>query len=603
MTTAPVFLKRLGKPPSAADLRRRNWLIVHEDQLSDGIGPLKSEPAESLGIVLIESRHKASLRPYHRQRLAIQWANQRHFALEQRQRGVAVHYVFGERPLREEIPAALAKLGVERARMLTPAERETRADLMPLIRDKTLELVRHDGWLTTHEDFQASHSGPPWRMDSFYRFVRRKTGILMEGPGKDKFLGGKVSFDTENRKPYAGPPGDPPPATPPTFSPDEITAEVLAMVARDFAHHPGTLDEKSVPATLADAEALWAWALKRCLPHFGPYEDAMTVRSTTLFHTRVSTLMNLHRLLPARIVADAEKADIPLASKEGFIRQILGWREFVRHVHIATDGFRKLPGGKHASADPPCGPVPGDGGYARWAGKPWPLPAGIKAGDAPDTGGAAPHYLACEQSPSAPLPPAFWGAPSGLKCLDTVVASVWAEGWSHHITRLMVLSNIATLLDISPRELTDWFWVAYTDAWDWVVEPNVLGMGTYALGEVMTTKPYIAGSAYIDKMSDYCDSCAFVPGKTCPIGPMYWGMLDRHREQLKDNARLFMPMRSLAKRTDAQRAADAAVTAVVREVLINGQKLTPATLAQRTAASGGEKAPSKATGKGRGKPA
>ena len=119
----------------------------------------------------------------------------------------------------------------------------------------------------------------------------------------------------------------------------------------------------------------------------------------------------------------------------------------------------------------------------------------------------------------------------------------------------------------------------------------------------MTTKPYVAGTAYIDRMSDYCEGCAFVPGKTCPIGPMYWAMLDRHREQLKDNARLFMPMRSLAKRTDAQRAADAAVTAVVREVLINGQKLTPATLAQRTAASGGEKAPPKATGKGRGKPA
>ncbi|NIT96742.1 MAG: deoxyribodipyrimidine photolyase, partial [Actinobacteria bacterium] len=195
----------------------------------------------------------------------------------------------------------------------------------------------------------------------------------------------------------------------------------------------------------------------------------MSTRSTGLFHTRISSLLNLHRLHPGRVVREVAELDVPLASREGFIRQVLGWREFVRHVHVATDGLRRIPDQAVESRA-----APGDAGYERWAGQPW-------AGSAPGgiDGGAAPSLLGAD----GPLPPAFWGTPSGLHCLDSVVSDVWREGWSHHITRLMVLSNLATLLDVEPRELADWFWVAYTDAYDWVVEPNVLGMGTFAAGD------------------------------------------------------------------------------------------------------------------------
>ena len=160
-----------------------------------------------------------------------------------------------------------------------------------------------------------------------------------------------------------------------------------------------------------------------------------------------------------------------------------------------------------------------------------------------------------------------------MKCLDQVVQDVWNHGYSHHITRLMVLSNIATLLDISPRELTDWFWVAYTDAYDWVVEPNVLGMGTYALGGLMTTKPYVSGSSYIDKMSDYCKDCQFDPKTNCPIKFLYWAFLGRHKDKLKKNPRMSIVYRSLEKRSSSQQKYDDKIFQETIQTLRSGKKL------------------------------
>lgn len=539
----------------AAKAGARRWCYVHEDQLHERLGPWGKMKAGEAGMVLVEHWFKAGLRPYHRQRLALVWANQRQFALEQAARGVAVRYVVSERPLREALAPVIKELGPLAG--MTPAEREARADVAALVEAGGLTLAEHDGWLTSTADFRAAAPKPPYRMDAFYRHVRRRTGILMEADGR--YVGGKLSFDAENRERWDG---LPPAPEPPRFEADGVTREVAALVEDRFARHPGRLDAASLPATREDAAALWAWAREACLAEFGPFEDAMSVRSRGMFHTRISALMNLHRLLPREVVREAAGAEIPLASKEGFIRQILGWREFVRHVHEATDGFRELPGGPA-----PRLAAPGDGGYARWAGRAWETP---KAGAA-DVGSAAPSFLGSDGA----LPPAFWGAASGLACVDEVVRGVWEEAWSHHITRLMVLGNVASLLDVSPRELTDWFWVAYADAWDWVVEPNVLGMAQFALGGLMTTKPYVAGSAYIARMSDYCGGCAFRPEKDCPIGPMYWAYLARHEEQLKGNPRLAMPMRSLAKRPAAAKARDAAVFAEVREVLVRGERVRP----------------------------
>jgi deoxyribodipyrimidine photolyase-related protein len=198
----------------------------------------------------------------------------------------------------------------------------------------------------------------------------------------------------------------------------------------------------------------------------------------------------------------------------------------------------------------------------------------VPAGDVPSgvDGGAAPAHFGDERTP---LPPAYWGAASGLRCLDHAVESVWDEGWSHHITRLMVLGNLATLLDVDARELADWFWVAYMDAWDWVVEPNVLGMATFAAGGVMTTKPYVAGSAYIERMSDHCEACRFTPGGTCPITRLYWAFLARHEATLRANPRLKLVMGSLRRRSPEERSRDRETFVHVRDVLVQGRRLEP----------------------------
>jgi deoxyribodipyrimidine photolyase-related protein len=533
MTRSSTFTRELGR--RNPDPRGRRWLFVPYDQLSDAIGPLSREDPAELGIVLLECPWKAARRPYHKQKLALVLANLRHFALEQSERGVAVDHRVAPRSYGNALRSIAREKGG--LRCMRPAELELRRDLEPLVEEGLVELVPHEGWLTTTEQFRASQEkGPPWRMDAFYRRVRRDGGWLMDGRGKP--LGGKFSFDTENRESWSG---EPPPAEPPEFPPDAVTQEVAELVEERFASHPGALDLAALPASRRQAAALWSWARRKCLPLFGPFEDAMSTRTRTLFHTRVSALLHLHRLLPRRVVEDVCALDVELRSKEGFVRQVVGWREFMRHVHEQTDGFRRLPGASTA---------------------------------AKSAGGADPSFLESRES----LPAAYWGEPSGLACLDEVVRSVWEEGYSHHITRLMVLSNIATLLDVSPRELTDWFWVAYVDAYDWVVEPNVLAMGTFGVGDLLTTKPYVSGAAYIHRMSDYCSGCAFDPRRDCPITPLYWAFLERHRGELAENPRLRMPYASLRKRSEEKRRRDRAVFEHVRTVLGSGEHLAPGAL-------------------------
>jgi deoxyribodipyrimidine photolyase-related protein len=544
------FLDELERRRS--DPSGRRWLFVPYDQLTDAAGPILREDPRELGIVMVENRWKARRRPYHRQKLAWVLANGRHFALEQAARGIAVRYLAADAPYRASLVPLVRELGV--LRMMEPAERELRADLEPLTRAGSIEVLPHEGWLTTVEQFRESQSsGPPWRMDAFYRAVRRETGILMDA---GKPVGGKFSFDAENRRRW---PGEPPAPSPPSYAVDDVKLEVAELIERDFSDHPGRLDMSAIAATRVEAARAWAWAAREALPLFGPFEDAMSVRSRTLFHTLVSPLMNLSRLLPRDLIADVVSLDIPLASKEGFIRQVLGWREFMRHVHLATDGFRRAPTGTAVRADV------GDGGLTKWRGRAW------ETGDAVDgpDGGAAPSALESH----ADVPPAFWGAESGLECLDQVVREVWQHGYGHHITRLMVLSNLATLLDLEPRDVTDWFWVAYIDAYDWVVEPNVLAMGTFGTGDLVTTKPYVSGAAYINKMSDYCGQCRFDPKRTCPITPLYWAFLNRHREQLAGVQRMRLPLASAAKRSASAMREDQALFERVRAVLARGDVL------------------------------
>ena len=550
----PSFREELdSRQRSQSATRARRWLFVPYDQQSDEIGPLASEPPEALGIILVESPWKARRRPYHKRKLALILSNLRHFALEQAERGVAVRHVVHDGPYREALAPLAQELGP--LRCMEPAERELRIDIAALVESGAIEIVPHEAWLTTREQFEAS--GPaPWRMDRFYRRVRTDLRVLMDG---QRPVGGKWSLDADNRQPWKGEPEAP---AFPTFEVDAIKLEVAALIEARFADHPGHVDLHSLPATKQDARALWAWAKDGCLENFGRFEDAMTTRSTQLFHTRISALLHLCRLLPRDCLRDVLDLDISLNSKEGFVRQLLGWREFMRWTHVATDGFRELPRGVGTRTER----VPvGDGGWSRWSGRAWERDHhGALLGGDDDS--VRPTSLASQQE-ALPLPAAFWSADSGLACLDHVVRDVWETGYGHHITRLMVLSNIATLVGVDARELCDWFWVAYEDAFDWVVEPNVLGMGSFALGELFTTKPYVSGAAYIHKMSDYCKTCRFDPKKDCPITRFYWAFLATNEESLRGNPRMAMPLRSLAKRDAAAKQEDAAILRAWQERL------------------------------------
>lgn len=527
------FLKALVKVASKVE----NWHFVAYDQLNQELLP-EFNSASSLGLVFVETSWKANQIPYHKQKLALLLSNQRHFALEMQALGHPIKYLFSDKDYAEVLNLFFNQYGPFSATM--PAELTLRRSLETLEVSGALTYQEHKGWLTTREDFLSSvGSKPPWRMDKFYRNIRKSRSILLDENAKP--LGGSWSLDDQNRLPWDGAVELP---SAPVFNPDEVTKEVIAMIEEKFSHHPGEIVSTNLPASKKEAEHLWNWAKSTVMHWFGPYEDAMTLQHKTLFHTTFSSLLNLNRLLPTHLLSDTLELDIPLNSKEGFVRQIIGWREFVHHVHEVTNGFEVESQSIKSRS--------GAGWEGDWA-----------------SSRTTPNVL--EQTIG--LPPAYWGEKSGMLCLDNAVSDVVETGYTHHIPRLMVLANIGNLLGINPRELTDWFWAMFTDAYDWVVEPNVLAMGTYAVGDVMTTKPYISGTPYIKKMGDYCGDCSLHFKKSCPLSDMYWNFLEENQEHFSNNHRMSMPMRALAKRQQETKDKSKAVTAYVRKQLSQGQKL------------------------------
>jgi deoxyribodipyrimidine photolyase-related protein len=553
-------LGRAHELPASPDDRARTWQLLAYDQLHDGIGPLASLPPARRGIVLVECPAKARRRPYHRQKLALLLTSLRHFAVEQARAGVAVRYLV------DDSYAAAAERAARRLGpllLMRPAEYELRLELAPLIARGLLREVRHDGWLTTAEEFQAwAGARPPWRLDAFYRGARRARDILMDHRGAP--LGGTYSHDADNRKRWPGTPAAP---EPPRFSVDDITAEVGALIQREFADHPGQLDLAAIPASAADAQTLWRWARRNCLPTFGPYEDAMSTASSGLFHTRISPLLNLHRVLPRDVLASALHEDdddddappIPLASREGFVRQVLGWREFVHHVHERPRASARCRGWRRRSRPPPA-------------------TAGSRAGVAPSGRGPEPGADPARRRHTTRRPAVaagYWGTPSGLRCLDHVVRDVWRDGYSHHITRLMVLGNLGTLLGVSPRALSRLVLGRLRRRLRLGRRAERAGMATFALGGADDDQALRRRRAYLHKMSDYCRGCAFDPKTTCPLTRLYWAYLGRQERALTGNPRMMVPLGALRKRAPHQRDEDARTFRAVSATLGAGGRVTP----------------------------
>jgi deoxyribodipyrimidine photolyase-related protein len=337
------------------------------------------------------------------------------------------------------------------------------------------------------------------RMEFFYRDMRRRTGLLMQDgePAGDRW-----NFDAENRKRLPAKLSVPPP---PHFAPDAITAGVIALVRTRFGGHFGTCGGFGLPVTAEDAAVALQDFITHRLPQFGDWQDAMRTGEPALFHALISTSLNAGLLDPmevCRAVAAAFQAGhVPLNAAEGFIRQVLGWREFVRGLY-----WLRMPD------------------YARL------------------------NALAAKRK----LPQFYWDADTRMNCLHQVVAATHDHAYAHHIQRLMITGNFALLAGLDPAEVDEWYLIVYADAYQWVEMPNTRGMALFADGGIVGSKPYAASGAYINRMSDYCRGCHYdvkdaVGERACPFNALYWDFMARHADRFAGNIRMQMPLRNLAK--------------------------------------------------------
>jgi deoxyribodipyrimidine photolyase-related protein len=373
-----------------------------------------------------------------------------------------------------------------------------------------LELREDRHFYTSPADFQRwAHGKRELRLEFWYRQLRQRFGVLMDGA---KPVGGQWNFDADNRGNFArGGPGPIP--APRQFAPDAITVDVLRMVAMRFAEHPGDLASFDWPVTADQAQQALDDFIEQRLPLFGQYQDAMWTQQPWLYHSRLSAAMNLKLLAPQRVVAAALQAlaagHAPLAAVEGFVRQILGWREYVRGLY-----WLRMPGYVDDNA------------------------------------------LDAQQA----LPEFYWTGETDYACLRDTLAQTLKYGYAHHIQRLMVTGLFALLLGVKPRAVHQWYLAIYIDAVEWVELPNTLGMSQYADGGVMASKPYVASGKYIQRMSNYCAGCQFDPSlstgpKACPFTTLYWDFLLRHSERFAKHPRTALMWRNAERLDSEQRTA------------------------------------------------
>lgn len=371
-----------------------------------------------------------------------------------------------------------------------------------------LEVLEDTHFLCSRAEFARHARGRKLlRMEFFYREMRQKTGALMEGA---KPAGGAWNFDAENRASF-GKEGPGLRVPPRRFEPDAITREVLALVNERFADHPGSLEDFDWPVTAAQARLALEDFITHRLADFGRYQDAMWQGEPWLYHSRLSAALNLKLLDPRAVIAAAERewreGRAPLPSVEGFIRQILGWREYVRGIY-----WLHMPGYLERNA----------------------------------------------MGARLPLPPFYWTGETDMACLREVIHQTLRLGYAHHIQRLMVTGLFALLFGSDPRRVHEWYLAVYVDAVEWVELPNTLGMSQYADGGVMASKPYIASGKYIQRMSNHCAGCPHDPAqatgpRACPFTTLYWDYLLRHEAALARNPRMSMQTRNLARLDERRR--------------------------------------------------
>ena len=496
--------------------------LVLGDQLSDSLSALRDIDADHDVVLMAEVQAEGRYVPHHPQKIVLVLSAMRHFAAQLRARGLRVDYIEldaagNSGTLTGELQRAVQRHAPAQVVMTEPGEWRVLQALREWAAGcgVAVQWREDDRFLCSRERFTAWLKGRKApRMEHFYRDMRRHTGWLMRDGQPE---GGEWNYDADNRESL--PTGQPVPVRL-RFAPDAVTQQVIELVREQFADHFGEIEGFGWPVTREQALQALQHFVTQALPRYGDYQDAMRSGEPWLFHSLLSTSLNIGLLLPSEVceaaTAQWRSGAAPLNAVEGFVRQILGWREYVRGLY--------------------------------WAWMP---------------GYADSNYLQAQR----PLPAFFWTGNTALRCLSQVIDETRRNAYAHHIQRLMITGNFTLLAGIAPAEVEQWYLAVYADAFEWVELPNTHGMVLHADGGLLASKPYAASGAYINRMSDYCKGCAYSPklktgAKACPFNYLYWDFLLRNREKLAGNVRLAMPYRSLQNmdaarltqiREDAQR--------------------------------------------------
>lgn len=506
----------------------RHLIVILGDQLDQHSAAFEGiDPKQDI-ILMAEVVEESCKVPVSLPRIAAFLSGMRHFREALRGEGFEVDYrelSDGETTLAAALTNALQRHQPTKVVIVEPGEWSIRENLRAVVAAHGTPLdERADSHFLCSPIKFAEHARgrKQLRMEFFYREMRRKHHVLLDQEGKPE--GGDWNYDVENRGSFgkSGPIDIPPPVR---FKPDSLTSQLIEELKRVFPDHVGKLDSFDWPVTRRDALCALKDFVDHRLSKFGEYQDAMWTGEPWLYHSRISVALNLKLLNPLEVIKAAESAyregKVPLAATEGFIRQILGWREYVRGVY-------------------------------------WHL---------------MPSYLERNAlRANEPLPEFFWTAQTDMRCLSESIGQTLELGYAHHIQRLMVTGLFCLLLGVDPKEVHAWYLAVYVDAVEWVELPNTLGMSQYADGGVMASKPYIASGRYIDKMSNYCRQCRYQPaeatGKTaCPFTTLYWDFLIRHESELSRNPRMVMQVRNLARLSDQRRGEIVATASALRQSL------------------------------------
>ncbi len=497
----------------------RHLIVIFGDQLTHNNPALADMDPALDRILMVESVDESQVVWSHKARTVLFLSAMRHFRDELVQRGWSVHYHHLTDRSPTAAPATL--MGVighhlktqspQSLRACEPGEYRLEQALVQLCRESQtpLRLCDDTHFMCSRADFATWASRlKSLRMEYFYRDMRKRYQVLMQTDGEPE--GGQWNYDADNRQGYpkTGPGAVVPAAR---FEPDDTTRQVIDDVNRLLPDNPGSLDSFAWPVNRSQALEALDTFIKHRLPHFGPWQDAMWTDHPFGWHALLASSMNLHLLDPREVVTAAEQAyrdnGLPLASVEGFIRQVIGWREFIRGVY-----WTDMPALKTANFY----------GHNR------------------------------------PLPAWFWTGQTNMVCMQQVVGQTLEHGYAHHIQRLMVTGNFALLAQLDPAQVADWYLAVYVDAVEWVELPNVAGMALFANGGRFTSKPYIASGAYIKRMSNYCKGCKYDPAQktgdsACPVTTLYWSFLDRHEEALSKNPRTSLMAKNITRLDKAAR--------------------------------------------------